>query len=152
MQTIQVLLDAGADHHAQEEHGRTPLMEAAARGHSEAVACLLRHPFTLVDKMDGSGATASLAAVRAGHVHVLRQLLDSSASLRVRNNAHRTLLHEVSGSRRRAYRNAVSLFFPCKSVGYQSYTLKILSWRSLNAAAETEREKVEWNESLCYTS
>lgn len=74
---VKALLDTGRFqiNHADED-GRTPLFQAAMRGHTDVVRLLISHdPFPLANTKDRYGATPLIAAARNGHAEAVELLL-----------------------------------------------------------------------------
>ena len=74
----QVLLDAGANHSAQDKKGRTPLQWAIVRGHLDVVYLLINRGANpnIVDKIDN---TPLREAIAWGYIDVVKALLDAGA-------------------------------------------------------------------------
>ena len=70
IETVQLLLDRGADQSLADDRGRTPLMIAAARGHAEIVALLLERGGELA-RRDRQGKTARDLAANAAVAQLL---------------------------------------------------------------------------------
>ena len=73
-ETVEILLDAGADVNAKEStEGFTPLMMGAGIGHADVVRVLLQHN---ADKTirDDDGDTASDHAGNSGHAEIVKML------------------------------------------------------------------------------
>jgi ankyrin repeat protein len=70
-----VLKDGGANHNDKDEHGQTPLMKAAAKGHI-TVAKLPVSQGVELDEQDDEGLTALMLAAQQGHVSVMRILIE----------------------------------------------------------------------------
>jgi len=82
-ETVQVLLDAGADANAEGEEGMTALMAAAYAGHTQTVKALL-DAGAEVDARDNDGWTA-LMQVTNGGTEIVKILLDAGADLEAKN-------------------------------------------------------------------
>ena len=76
-QTVEMLLDRGADINAQ-TNGWSALHFASAKGH-ESVVNILLGKGTQVDLQDQYGTTALLLASNIGHVSIARSLLEKGA-------------------------------------------------------------------------
>jgi ankyrin repeat protein len=83
---VGMLLERGTEVDAKDEHGLTPLMWSARRGHVEVARALLLKGADLNAKDHHHGATPLIWAVHAGHVDIVRLLLDKSASYANRFN------------------------------------------------------------------
>ena len=93
---MRPLLDAGAQIEAMCCMGRTPLLDAASRGHLEAVRLLLSRG-AAVDARGNDGANALINASEWGHLGVLRELLARGADANARHNINGdTALHLAS--------------------------------------------------------
>ncbi|CAE7663017.1 ANKRD50 [Symbiodinium sp. CCMP2592] len=66
-EVVALLADAGVDFTVEDRNGKTPLMNAAAGGHSEVVKLLLRNCGCSADARDRQGATAMHWAAWRGH-------------------------------------------------------------------------------------
>lgn len=89
---IERLLDDGGDVDARNQAGRTPLSEAAGRGHLAAVRTLIAHDAT-VDVYDTrSGFTPLHLAAEGNHAAVVRRLLAAGARVDARNQWNQTPL------------------------------------------------------------
>lgn len=67
LETVKLLLDAGAEPNVQDNDGSTAIMCAAEHGYIEIVRALLAHPDTEVSLADNDGSTALTIAMEAGH-------------------------------------------------------------------------------------
>ncbi|PWI64996.1 hypothetical protein PCL_08355 [Purpureocillium lilacinum] len=82
---IKALVEAGVDVNRQAKHGaRTPLIQAACKGHIDAVKLFLQKG-ARIDYRDSFGMTALHVAVAHGHANVVDVLLDSGANVLLRN-------------------------------------------------------------------
>lgn len=61
--------------------GRTPLMDAAARGSRDELESCLAQEAGSLDARDNLGRTAFMIAAEAGHSHVAGRLMEAGASL-----------------------------------------------------------------------
>jgi ankyrin repeat protein len=82
---VRLLLEKGGDPTLADEWGHVPLFRACVGGHLETVRCLLAHPSAaaLVNNRDKLGRTALLMASEAGHVEVLKALLEKGADPKI---------------------------------------------------------------------
>ncbi len=76
IETLNFLLDNGADPNRQTSDGKTALMVAAAKGHIRLVRSLLRHPQTQTHLKDSAGWAALAHAAQHGHEAVFSLLLN----------------------------------------------------------------------------
>ncbi|KAE8743368.1 hypothetical protein FOCC_FOCC011020 [Frankliniella occidentalis] len=67
LDTVRLLLEAGADVNIQDEDGSTALMCAAEHGHLDILKVLLAQPDCDVTVVDHDGSTALSIAMEAGH-------------------------------------------------------------------------------------
>ncbi|KAK3912257.1 KN motif and ankyrin repeat domain-containing protein 1 [Frankliniella fusca] len=67
LDTVRLLLEAGADVNIQDEDGSTALMCAAEHGHLDIIKLLLAQPDCDVTVVDHDGSTALSIAMEAGH-------------------------------------------------------------------------------------
>src|SRR6202008_1066548 len=74
-----LLSSPGADVNATDEHGSTPLLEAARFGHDEITRVLLAAGANLKAK-DKDGKTALMLAVQGEHDQVIRVLKEAGAT------------------------------------------------------------------------
>jgi hypothetical protein len=90
---------SGPPFQARATSKRTPLMVAAAFGHTEIVRMLLeRAPNTPVDYVDANGGTALAATAQFHHADILRLLADRCASsVNVADQWRETPLHLAVG-------------------------------------------------------
>jgi len=88
--TLELLLEAGAEVNARNEHGGTALMYAAESGHNAAVALLL-DAGAEIDAVESSvGHTALFRAAQSGHLHTVRLLIERGADPQLRMRANLT--------------------------------------------------------------
>src|SRR6202049_270667 len=76
---IEILLKAGADANATDEHGTTALMTAAASGSTEAVKMLIDHGADVNAKEGTHGQTALMFAAALNRDAAIRTLLEHGA-------------------------------------------------------------------------
>jgi len=79
-ETVQALLDAGADVNAKDQDGVAPLMIYGARANNGNVQALLDAGAD-VNAKDNNGMSALSYAAREGYADILRTLLDTGAQL-----------------------------------------------------------------------
>jgi ankyrin repeat protein len=84
---IEVLLKAGADVNATDEHGTTALMTAAASGSAEAVKMLIDHGADVNAKEGTHGQTALMFAAALNRDAAIRMLLEHGADPAVTTKA-----------------------------------------------------------------
>jgi len=78
LETVQTLLDCGADVQQARDNGCTALMYACQNGHAD-VAFLLLNRGVDVSQANADGSTALIAACKNGHADVAQLLLESGA-------------------------------------------------------------------------
>ena len=76
---VKALVARGADVHAQQQDGATPLHNAAALGHLEVVKALLQSGAS-VQALDNMGQTAQQLAAHYGHSQVAQWLATYAAT------------------------------------------------------------------------
>lgn len=77
---VRLLLESGADVNARAEHGKTALMMAAGRGHTEIVKLLLEAGAD-IEATDEHGFSALAAAAQDGHAEVVALLKQYGAKV-----------------------------------------------------------------------
>lgn len=82
-ETLQALIDAGADIHKKSKAGDTPLAVAAFFGHKDAVGVLLRNGAT-ANSTTASGLTPLMAAAMNGSTGPIEILLTNGADINAR--------------------------------------------------------------------
>ncbi|KAJ0408083.1 hypothetical protein ATCC90586_006054 [Pythium insidiosum] len=92
---VRVLLELGANAHATDLRGRTPLHWAAREGNAGVVRLLVERGLA-VDARDGGRQTPLSAAAEAGHVEVMRELVDLGADVDARALNDSTPLHAAA--------------------------------------------------------
>src|SRR5213593_2408840 len=103
VETIQCLIDAGADVHAQDRNGATPLHRAVRTRCAAAVQCLLRAggdtstknksgstPFHLAVQNTGRGGTGAAAAI-AAQQQIIEEFLLSGVSPEVKSRSGKSV-------------------------------------------------------------
>ncbi|KAA0173052.1 hypothetical protein FNF27_05402 [Cafeteria roenbergensis] len=89
--TVELLLDCGADPEAKDRYGATALVRAAWRGHTDTVELLLDCGADPEAK-DRYGRTAPVWAASEGHTDTVELLLDRGADLEATNNTGKNAL------------------------------------------------------------
>ena len=89
---VQVLLDAGADVRATNQHLRTPLMTAAGNGARECAQLLLDRG-AQINAVDAYGLSPIARAIQRGRLDMLDFLADRGADLDATSNEGWNLLH-----------------------------------------------------------
>ena len=77
-QTVQTLLNKGANIDEKDRHGNTALMEASENGHFETVITLIHHNAN-VNEINNHGWTTLMYACQGGYIDIVRILLDNGA-------------------------------------------------------------------------
>ena len=93
VETLEVLLDAGADRSTKDGTGQTALMRAAAEGHRELVERLLDEDVDLADEEDAGRVFR--VAVSNNHTEIVQLLLDAGVDRFIQNNLNFTALIEA---------------------------------------------------------
>ena len=91
-ETAVGLIDQGADVHAEDSHGITPLHLACWYGHTEVAKALLEKGAD-VHAEDSNGWTPLILACMDGHTEVVKALLEKGADVYDKNNDGETPLH-----------------------------------------------------------
>jgi hypothetical protein len=91
------LLDRGIGPDPWRADGATPLMVAAANGHTSLIEALLRKKHD-ANKTDGDGATALIYAARLGQAGSVRSLLKAAADLNIADSHGRTALMDAAAN------------------------------------------------------
>ena len=78
-EAVHQLLSAGAPCNDLDEEGTTALVQAAALGHEDVVALLLRHPGIDVNRARDDGVTPLINAAAEGETEIVEQLLAAGA-------------------------------------------------------------------------
>lgn len=89
---LKTLLSVGNDLNvdALDEHGMTPLMHCAYRGHSEGCRLLLHRGAMVNNNLQKDGYTALMFAAVAGQLEVVKMLLRGGANPSAANNLRKT--------------------------------------------------------------
>ena len=95
LNTVQALLQRGADPCLKCNKGSTPLHFAARRGNSEIVQVLLEHPSVDINAKDDSGKTALHLACSEGHKKVCELLVNHGADIKAISLDKTTPLHNA---------------------------------------------------------
>ena len=95
LNTVNVLLERGADPSGKDKNGSTPLHFAARRGNEEIVKVLLEHPKVCVNVIDGSGKTPLHLACSEGHKKICQLLLNYGADIKAITAGKTTPLHNA---------------------------------------------------------
>lgn len=102
---MQYLLERGADVHAVDGRGRTPLLRAAdsvGNYDTTKIDILLDHGAD-VNVKDDMGQTALMLAARQNKTHVVRLLLENGAAVDMKDERSRTALIVAVESKRRPW-------------------------------------------------
>jgi ankyrin repeat protein/signal recognition particle receptor subunit beta len=91
--SLQILLQAGADPTVKDENGHTALYNALFQIKSYSVAQILVDNKAALNAMDGDGKTALMIAAEKVDVPSLQLLLHAGADITLRDKTDRTVLH-----------------------------------------------------------
>ena len=99
VEVVGLLLDNGADIHAQDADGKTALLYAAWWGHVEIIRILVEQWVAEAgtDAQDDYGRTVLIWAAWWGDVEMVRFLLDNGADIHAQDDSGRTALMYASG-------------------------------------------------------
>jgi ankyrin repeat protein len=95
IETLEELLDDGADPNAQDQLGITPLSWCAMTGHKKAAELLVEHGAD-VNQPNRDGGTALHAAAFLGNTEMVQFLIAEGANVRARNQGGETPLDSAS--------------------------------------------------------
>src|SRR5204862_6751685 len=98
-ETLQQLLDKGANVKVKDKLGRTALHEAVSNGRDTVVQLLLEKG-ARIEAKDKSGRTVLHEAVQNGHVEIVRQLPEKGADIRSKDSIfERSAVHWAAKKR-----------------------------------------------------
>jgi ankyrin repeat protein len=97
-ETIQVLLEHGADVTARDDTHSTPLHLAASNTSPEIVRLLIKHGAD-INTLDGNRKMPLYLALSEGSHEIARMLIELGADVTTRNDTHTTPLHLASSAR-----------------------------------------------------
>lgn len=96
LENARVLLSNGADVHAVNVAGSTPLHSAARHSTTHMVSLLLKSDSTTINTQDKGGNTALSVAIVYNHLENALIMIDAGADVQLRDIHHNTPLHYVS--------------------------------------------------------
>jgi ankyrin repeat protein len=79
LDTVKVLVDAGADMHAVDIYLKAPLHQATLLGHFHIVKYLVEEAKAEVNQISELGKTTLVLAIEQGHLDIALYLLDHKA-------------------------------------------------------------------------
>ncbi|THC98242.1 hypothetical protein EYZ11_002244 [Aspergillus tanneri] len=101
---VETLLDRGAEIDMPTAYGNTALLSAAGAGHTSTIMLLLVRNANKEARSTShlcKGYTPLMRAVRSGHMHAIRVLVDAGASVATLTDAGESLLHvAIQGGRK----------------------------------------------------
>lgn len=116
LELIDWILDDGADLHATDYNGWTPLLRVAAVGGNSDVAALLLRGGAEINKRDKDGKTPLMIAVVNGHQALVELLLQKDADLSVQNEYGKTAYEMAISMERRRVLNTLEEFMEKKGI------------------------------------
>ena len=91
-ETVEQLLDAGADVNITNNENDTALHTACANGNEKSARLLLQDKETSIEKKGGRGETCLMKACRYGHLQMVRALLAKNANVNAEDENGETAL------------------------------------------------------------
>ena len=98
IESIRLLITAGADVNAADVRGHTPLMSAADKMSAALIKMLLEAGARVsINAKDNEGRTALMFAAERGHVETIKMLLEAGAAINAKDNMGKAALMYTQG-------------------------------------------------------
>ncbi len=98
VESIKLLITAGAEVNAPDVRGLTPLMSAASKMSPVLIKMLLEAGArTSINAKDNEGKTALMFGAERGHVETIKLLLEAGAAINAKDNMEKTVLMYAQG-------------------------------------------------------